>query len=108
VLDNPYGAKTIANYLNPAAFAYPAAGTLGNHVINSIEGPGFRTVDVALSRLIPVGASQNLELRMEAFNLFNTFNLGNPITNYDVGNFGQINTMSGDPRIMQFAVKYAF
>jgi hypothetical protein len=108
VLGDPYGAKTISNYLNPAAFAYPAAGTLGDHVINSIEGPGFRTVDVALSRLIPLGATQNLELRMEAFNLLNTFNLGAPITNYDVGNFGQINTMSGDPRIIQLAVKYAF
>jgi hypothetical protein len=108
VMDDPYGAKTISNYLNPKAFEYPAPGTLGNHKINSIEGPGFRTVDVALSRLIAVGPAQNLELRVEAFNLFNTFNLGVPITNYDVGNFGQINTMSGDPRIMQFAVKYAF
>lgn len=106
VLENPYGAKTIANY--PAAFAYPAAGTLGDHTINSIENPGFRTVDVAVSKLIPLGAAQNIELRMEAFNVLNTFTLGSPVTNYDVGTFGQITTMSGDPRIIQLAVKYAF
>ena len=29
VIDNPYGAKTLTNYLNPAAFAYPAPGTYG-------------------------------------------------------------------------------
>ena len=39
VLPNPYGNKTLDNYLNPAAFAYPAAGQLGNHKRNSIEGP---------------------------------------------------------------------
>ena len=49
VLDNPYGDKgSLTTYLNPAAFAYPAAGTLGDHINNSIEGPGFWTVDLAV------------------------------------------------------------
>ena len=30
ILGNPYGDKTVSNYLNPAAFALPALGTLRN------------------------------------------------------------------------------
>jgi hypothetical protein len=49
-----------------------------------------------------------VELRIEAFNLFNNFNWGDPNVGLDAGTFGQINTQNGDPRIMQFAVKYGF
>jgi hypothetical protein len=45
---------------------------------------------------------------METFNLFNTFNWGNPITNLSAGNFGRIQTAAGDPRILQFGIKYGF
>jgi hypothetical protein len=107
-MDDPYGAKTLGNYLNPAAFAYPADGTLGNHVINSIEGPGYWTVDLALSRLVPLGGTRNLEFRAEAFNLLNNFNWGNPVTVYDQATFGRILSMAGSPRIMQFAAKFDF
>ena len=108
VVDDPYGDKTVNNYLNPAAFAYPVAGALGDHVNNSIEGPGFWTVDMALSRLVSIASQQNLELRVEVFNLFNNFNWGLPNTNLDAGTFGRITTQSGDMRIVQFGVKYGF
>jgi hypothetical protein len=119
VLANPYGDKTLNNYLNRAAFADPAPGQLGDHLRNSIEGPAYWTIDLALSRRIPLGVAQNLELRVETFNLLNHFNWGNPgppiggggnanTVNLDAGNFGQILTQAGTPRIFQFGVKYAF
>jgi hypothetical protein len=108
VLDNVYGDKSLNNYLNAAAFAYPAAGTLGNHRNFSVEGPGFWTVNLALSRLVTVATQQTLELRVEVFNLLNNFNWGNPATNLDAGTFGRITTQTGEPRIMQFGIKYGF
>ncbi len=45
VLANPYGDKTLDNYLNPAAFAYPAPGQLGTHKRNSIEGPAYWSIE---------------------------------------------------------------
>ena len=41
-------------------------------------------------------------------NLFNTFNWGLPNTNFTSGTFGRITTLTGDPRILQFGVKYGF
>ena len=109
VNDDPYPSeKTLASYLNPAAFAYPAPGNLGNEPNRGIEGPGYWTVDMSLARLLSLGSAQSLEFRVEAFNLLNNFNWGNPGTNLDAGTFGRITTQTGSSRIMQFAVKYAF
>jgi hypothetical protein len=109
VLEDPYTEeKSLTRYLNPAAFAYPAPGTFGNEPNRSIEGPGFWNIDMALARLIPVVSGQTLEVRVEAFNLLNHFNWGNPATNLDAGTFGRITTQTGNSRVMQFAVKYGF
>jgi len=42
------------------------------------------------------------------FNLFNTVNWANPNVTLDNANAGRITNTSGDPRIMQFALKYGF
>ena len=61
VSDDVYRPKTLTNYLNPAAFAQPAAGTFGTHQRNSIKGPGFHKVDLALSRLVSLAATRTVE-----------------------------------------------
>ena len=108
ILDDPYADKSLDRYLNYSAFALPAPGTLGNHQRNSIVGPAFWEVNLALARLLRGPDARTLELRLEAFNLFNNFNWGNPVTNFNAGTFGRITSAAGDARIMQFAVKYAF
>jgi len=108
VSSDVYGAKTLASYLNRAAFAQPASGAFGTYERNSIRGPNFWKVDLALSRLVPVASTHSLELRVEVFNLLNNFNWGNPNLNFTAGTFGRITTMAGDPRIIQFGVKFAF
>ena len=52
--------------------------------------------------------SQNLEIRLESFNLLNQFNWGAPVTNLAQATFGRIQSQATDPRIMQFGVKYGF
>ena len=55
-----------------------------------------------------MAATRNIELRLEVFNLFNTFNWGLPNTNFGSGTFGRITSQATDPRILQFGVKYGF
>ena len=114
VLDDPYADRSInpANgamrFLNPAAFAQPDRGTLGNSVRNSIRGMGTRNLDMSLTRLIRLNGTQAFEIRVDAFNAFNWFQWLQPATNLsNLATFGQI-TAAGPPRIMQFAVKYRF
>jgi hypothetical protein len=106
VLENPFLDRGRLNYLNPQAFAQPALGTLGNMGRNNIEGPSNWQVDMALSRLFPIQGSR-LEFRVEAFNLTNRLIRNNPSVNFSQNTFGQMTT-AGDPRIMQFALKYVF
>jgi hypothetical protein len=111
--DDPYGTGAPNNWLNRAAFEQPAFGTFGNTTRGQFRGPSRWTTDVVVSRLFPFGAGQNIEARVEAFNLFNTVNWSAPITALNNPNFGRIlptggDLGAGDPRIMQFAVKYQF
>ena len=79
------------------------------HVRSSggITQPGFWKVDTALARVLRLDNTRTLELRVEAFNLFNNFNRAIPTTSINSPTFGEITTQNGDSRIMQFAIKYA-
>jgi hypothetical protein len=109
VLPNPYGDKSVQKFLNPAAFALPAPGTLGNAGSNSIAGPGTWQFDMALSRSFRLRERQRLEFRAEAFNVTNSFRMDAAVltVNINPGTFGQV-TGALEPRIMQFALKYFF
>jgi len=108
VLSNPYGDGTINNWLNAKAFAQPAVGTYGNAGRNAFFGPGRQTVDLSLVRQLSLNAQHKIEVRVEAFNAFNWFVKGNPVTNLSSSSFGRIQTIGSDPRVMQFALKYVF
>ena len=107
VLGNPYGDKTVNSFLNPAAFRLPALGTLGNMGVGAIEGPGSWVVDTGISRIIPVREEQKVELRFEAFNVFNHFRMTDPVMALNSPLLGKV-TSAQDPRIWQFALKYLF
>jgi len=122
VLASPYldrSGRPNSQYLNPAAFAQPALGTLGNMGRANVEGPGLWQFDAALSRVFRLRETQRLEFRAEAYNILNAFQPSSaaplsggasPVvtTNINtVNTFGQIRT-AADSRILQFALKYVF
>jgi len=103
-----------------SVFAIPvsADGTFhfGNLPRNALYGPGFRNVDLSITKNTPIGGTRRVQLRIEVFNLFNTANLGQPVRILTVPStsFGTItNTRfptgdSGSARQVQFAAKYLF
>jgi Carboxypeptidase regulatory-like domain/TonB dependent receptor/TonB-dependent Receptor Plug Domain len=118
VLPNVYCAHpSVSCYLNPAAFALPGLGTLGNMTPYNVVTPGTWNLNATLSRLFRIRERVNLEVRGEAFNLTNTYHQGIPSgvgvglsgisTTLTASNFGQI-TSALDPRIMQMALKILF
>ena len=117
VLANPYCVvQTPTCWLNPAAFAQPTTGTLGNVAAGSIHGPGSFTLDASLSRQFKITERQRLEIRYEVFNIPNHWRPGfapagvsttTLNTARNSATFGQMQVF-GDPRIMQFALKYIF
>ena len=70
---------------------------------------------MGLSRNFRVREKQTVQFRWEVFNLPNRVNLAAPNVTLSSGTFGQISSdingsssQTGDPRIMQLALKYVF
>jgi hypothetical protein len=74
---NPFTEQDGLLFLNPAAFATPLPGTYGNLERGALHGPGFRQLDMVLSKHF--GGARNVEFRAEIFNLFNVANFANPV-----------------------------
>ncbi len=89
------------------AYALPAAGTFGNSGRNTIIGPRTDVFDAALLREFPI-ERVNLEFRWEVFNVTNTPEFGQPSNNFSSSAAGSITSLSGDPRVMQFALRLSF
>jgi hypothetical protein len=103
------GFNTRLQYFDLAgAFRPNGPGEWGDTPKGSLRGPGFWNVNLSFSRNVNLAQGRRLELRAEAFNLFDTVNWGNPNVQLANANAGRITSTSGDPRIMQFAVKYNF
>ena len=108
LLADPYPAnQSASSWVLRSAFANAAPGQIGNLGNYNMKGPGNVKFDVGLSRTIHITERQSVQLRGEAFNLMNWVNLNTPVAALNSGTFGQIQG-AGDPRIIQFALKYVF
>ena len=105
---------TIGEWFNTACFSPQALTGIENREGNAgrgiIVGPPTTKVDFTLSKKIRFSEDMSLQLRAEAFNVFN-------ITNYRIGStpnlgrtsatFGQV-TSFRDPRVLQLGIKFYF
>ena len=80
---------------------------LGNEARNAVRGPGFQRTDLSMFKNFNFATTQQIQLRIEMFNLFNQERFGQPVDTLGAANFGQI-TSSDDGRIIQLALKYSF
>jgi outer membrane receptor protein involved in Fe transport len=96
--------------LNGDGFTTDRPGTLER---NSFRLPTYKAVDVSLSKALVLRGSQQLELRMDVFNLFNATNVTQVNATYGrvvgspVATFMQP-TRVANPRQLQFAARYRF
>jgi len=134
---DPYTTDGGLLYLNPAAFAAPMPGTFGNLERNVLRGPNFTQTDLFFSKHFRANRN-DIEFRVEVFNLFNGVNYANPAVTLNAAipaSVGAANTLQpgqaytaaaagpafgrltstvgrtvglGTPRQVQLAIRYSF
>jgi hypothetical protein len=76
-------------FFNLLAFRTPPAGRYGNAGRNTIPGPAFFSMNMAVGRAIHLGEGRrSLDIRMEANNLFNSVNIARIGTTVNAVNYG--------------------
>ena len=113
------GLTTPGYWFNPNDFAtaatpngapVPPLGSFNNGTQRTICcGPGLIDWDFSVHKKIPLNEAKYLQFRAEMFNVFNRTNYSNPDGGFSDGptSFGKIAT-AGDPRLVQFALKFFF
>jgi hypothetical protein len=108
---NDNAPRTVAQYFNTNCFTRLTlaanAGQVGNEPRDAIRGPGFARTDVSFFKNFAAARTQQLQLRVEFFNLLNQERFGQPGNQVGTPTFGVITTAE-DGRIVQLGIKYTF
>jgi hypothetical protein len=96
----------VDKFLNRAAFVQPV-GELGNapRINPDVRRFWNLTENMSVAKTIRAGRSLDMDIRVEAFNIFNRVVWGAPETNFSSNNFGVISSQANLPRQMQLGVK---
>jgi hypothetical protein len=102
------------DWFNANAFILPPAGAYGNVGRNVLRGPDLRMVDLSIFKNTRV-SSQNVQFRIEIFNLFNRANFATPnagaLFNPDgtrIPSATRITHTATTSRQLQFGLKFVF
>jgi hypothetical protein len=109
-MDPPEGSDRTV-WFNPAAFAVGDIGTFGTVGRGAYFGPQTFYFDMGLSKNVRFSNDMGMQFRAEFFNIFNQVNFANPSTALNSASFGRItgtHANQGDPRILQFGLKFVF
>lgn len=94
-------------YFNPNYFTQETLGQFGNARPLFFSGPGINNFDMALMKDTQIHEAINLQLRIEAFNVFNHTQFGSPDGTFNDSQFGYV-TSAAAPRLMQAGIKVNF
>ncbi len=109
--------QSIAEWFNPAAYAAPASGTLGNVGRDTLRAPAYRDVDLSLGKAFTLPFRESrLEIRGDMYDAFNHplfAQPGNSISasgNPAANGAGQITSANsfGPGRIIQMGARITF
>lgn len=93
--------------LNPAANPTGLPNTPGNSPRGVVNGPPTKRVDFTMTKILQFTESFKVQIRGEAFNIFNHTNFRALSTNVTAATFGQVTTVR-DPRTIQLGIKFLF
>jgi hypothetical protein len=104
------GPHTLTEWFNISCFTAATPGELGNAPRAPVSGPRFVNTDFSLIKHFPLPyEGMRVDFRAEFFNLFNHAQFGTPNPDINAGSqFGVINSTVGNPRVIQFALKFIF
>jgi hypothetical protein len=95
---------------NAALFQPEALGQAGNAARRSFYGPGINNFDLQVSKNVRITESKSVDVRVEAFNVFNHAQFYGPAAvdgEVENSTFGQV-VSAQDPRLIQVAAKFYF
>jgi hypothetical protein len=105
----PAGTYPCGTSATHSIFACPTGVQFGNLPTNTlVRAPGQKTVDFSLTKTTKIFENYSLEIRADAFNLFNWVNFAGPDAGPSDPTFGVINGTTVDPRVVQVAAKFKF
>ncbi|MBI4852923.1 MAG: carboxypeptidase regulatory-like domain-containing protein [Acidobacteria bacterium] len=84
------------------------AGNNGAVGRNTFRSQGIASLDLAISKKLKLTQSQTINLRVEAFNIFNRTHFGVPVRILESPGFGSSVNSSLSSRTIQFALTYGF
>jgi len=103
---------TVTTWINKAAFANIPAFTYGNapRTLPATRTQAYVNLDSAIAKDFQIHDGVAVNIRFETFNTFNSTTFGNPDSNINDSNFGQITSLRTGtaPRVLQFAARLHF
>jgi len=99
--------RTEQKWFDIGCFADPAQFQFGDYRIGNARGPSVFNTDVSASKRTAIGKT-TLELRVDAFNIFNKAHFANPNVTFGNAAFGTISATRLTPREVQLGVRFLF
>jgi hypothetical protein len=110
--------RTIGQYFNTSVFQAPNVGTIGNAPKDVFRGPGINNWDLSIFKNFPIRDRARFQFRWEMYNAFNhpSFQGVNTSASFAApgatsqlnGQFGQVTSTNGQPRVMQGSLRVTF